>query len=212
MTDRAEAEIEQMRRKGDQLTDDSLASTRRMKQLVNESHTVGAETMVKLNEQAEQLNNIEDRLEDMDKDLQEAEKNLTQLERCCGLCLCCCGTTGNSFAKNNKALYKKAYGQEREQNGPIQQQPLAGDVSARGTGMAQGAFVEKITNDAREDEMDKNLGEVSNVLSTLKNMAVDMGNELERQNNQLDRINDKAESNDTRLGAAITQAKRIERK
>ena len=49
----------------------------------------------------------------------------------------------------------------------------------------------RITNDAREDEMENNMGEVAGMVSNLRNMAVDMGNEIESQNRQLDRINNK---------------------
>jgi hypothetical protein len=49
----------------------------------------------------------------------------------------------------------------------------------------------RITNDAREDEMEGNLQQVSTVIGTLKNMACDMGNEIENQNNQIDRIKGK---------------------
>ena len=49
----------------------------------------------------------------------------------------------------------------------------------------------RITNDAREDEMEQNVGEVSNMIGNLRNMAVDMGNEIEGQNRQVDRIHQK---------------------
>lgn len=52
-------------------------------------------------------------------------------------------------------------------------------------------FFCRITNDAREDEMEENLGQVSGMLGNLRNMAVDMGNEIGSQNRQLDRINQK---------------------
>ena len=39
--------------------------------------------------------------------------------------------------------------------------------------------------------MEQNMGEVSNMLGNLRNMAVDMGNEISSQNRQLDRINQK---------------------
>ena len=39
--------------------------------------------------------------------------------------------------------------------------------------------------------MEQNLGEVSGMLGNLRNMAVDMGNEISSQNRQLDRINQK---------------------
>ena len=46
-------------------------------------------------------------------------------------------------------------------------------------------------NDAREDEMEQNLGEVSGMIGNLRNMAVDMSTEIDSQNRQCDRINQK---------------------
>jgi len=50
-------------------------------------------------------------------------------------------------------------------------------------------FVCRITNDAREEEMEQNMGEVSNMLGNLRNMAVDMSNEIGGQTIQIERIN-----------------------
>lgn len=52
-------------------------------------------------------------------------------------------------------------------------------------------IVFRITNDAREDEMEDNMGQVSTMVGNLRNMALDMGSELENQNRQIDRINRK---------------------
>jgi hypothetical protein len=49
----------------------------------------------------------------------------------------------------------------------------------------------RITNDAREDEMEENLQQVSTMIGNLRNMACDMGNEIGNQNNQIDRIKGK---------------------
>ena len=49
----------------------------------------------------------------------------------------------------------------------------------------------KITNCAREDEMEDNMQQIGSVLGNLKAMASDMGNEIQSQNKQLDRINEK---------------------
>lgn len=52
-------------------------------------------------------------------------------------------------------------------------------------------FFNRITNDAREDEMDENMQQVSSIIGNLKNMAIDMGSEIDSQNLQVDRINKK---------------------
>lgn len=63
-------------------------------------------------------------------------------------------------------------------------------VHENGTGNSRG-MVQRITSDAREDEMDKNLCDVAQVVSNLRNMAIDMGNECTVQNQKLDRIIEK---------------------
>lgn len=52
-------------------------------------------------------------------------------------------------------------------------------------------YIGKITNDARENEMEENMGQVNTMIGNLRNMAIDMGSELENQNRQIDRINRK---------------------
>ena len=47
----------------------------------------------------------------------------------------------------------------------------------------------RITNDDREEEMEENMQQVSTMIGNLRNMATDMGTEVENQNRQLDRIN-----------------------
>ena len=39
--------------------------------------------------------------------------------------------------------------------------------------------------------MENNIGEVSGMIGNLRNMAIDMGNEISSQNKQIDRINQK---------------------
>lgn len=70
-----------------------------------------------------------------------------------------------------------------------------------GGGSGSGVFIagttlslftrDRITNDAREDEMEENMGQVNTMIGNLRNMALDMGSELENQNRQVDRINRK---------------------
>lgn len=52
----------------------------------------------------------------------------------------------------------------------------------------------RISKDAREGEMEENMTQVSTMIGNLRNMAIDMGSEIENQNRQLDRINAKVQS------------------
>ena len=69
-----------------------------------------------------------------------------------------------------------------------------------------GPYIQRINNDAREDEMEENMEQVSNMIGNLRNMANDMGGELENQNAQLERINLKAGSDITRVKMANDKA------
>lgn len=57
--------------------------------------------------------------------------------------------------------------------------------------------------------MDENLTQVGNILGNLKNMALDMGNEIDAQNKQIDRINVKADTNRDRIEQANIRAKKL---
>ena len=84
--------------------------------------------------------------------------------------------------------------------------PLAGDTSKivssqPGAGRSgnssvpdnapQGGYIQRINNDAREDEMEENMQAVGSILGNLKNMAQDMGDEIGKQNKDLERIGGK---------------------
>ena len=46
----------------------------------------------------------------------------------------------------------------------------------------------RITNDAREDEMEENMQQVGSSLGILKNMAEDLGQTIDGQNKQIEKI------------------------
>uniref|UniRef100_K7BFB3 Synaptosomal-associated protein 23 n=1 Tax=Pan troglodytes TaxID=9598 RepID=K7BFB3_PANTR len=67
----------------------------------------------------------------------------------------------------------------------------------------------RITNDAREDEMEENLTQVGSILGNLKDMALNIGNEIDAQNPQIKRITDKADTNRDRIDIANARAKKL---
>ena len=58
---------------------------------------------------------------------------------------------------------------------------------------SQGGYIQRINNDAREDEMEENMQAVGSILGNLKNMAQDMGDQIGKQNKDLERIQSKTE-------------------
>lgn len=67
----------------------------------------------------------------------------------------------------------------------------------------------RVTDDARENEMDENLEQVGGIIGNLRHMALDMGQEIDTQNRQIDRIMEKVwrTMEATRLMASCTEAK-----
>ncbi|CAO2613635.1 Synaptosomal-associated protein 23 [Lemmus lemmus] len=201
---------EEIQLKAHQVTDESLESTRRILGLAIEAQDAGIKTVTMLDEQGEQLNRIEEGMDQINKDMREAEKTLTELNKCCGLCVCPCNRTKNfESGKNYKATWGD--GGDNSPSSVVSKQPgwVTNGQPQQTTGTASGGYIKRITNDAREDEMEENLTQVGSILGNLKNMALDMGNEIDAQNLQIQRITEKADTNKDRIDIANTRAKKL---
>ena len=193
-------EIDQTRTQIDKKTDESLAATRRIKQIAVETERTGADALITLHEQGEQLDNVEENLEDIDSALKRTDRELTELEKCCGICRLP-GSRVKSYQKAKN--YKTAYGAKARKQEMVSNQP--GSYGATGnvvTSQPKGPIINRVTNDVREDEMDANLQDVNTLLDNMKNIAGDMGGELDRQNDQLGRLEKKMVANDEHIRVA----------
>ncbi|KAG5269707.1 hypothetical protein AALO_G00205150 [Alosa alosa] len=199
------SEMDELQRRANQVTDESLESTRNMKLLLEESKDAGIRTLVMLDEQGEQLERIEEGLDQINQDMREAEKNLTDLDKCCGLCSC-------EKLKDFEAsgAYKKVWG--NNQDGVVSSQPSSRVVDDREKMVMSGGYIRRVTNDAREDEMEENLAQVGSILGNLRSMAIDMGNEIDTQNVQIQRIQEKADVNESRISEANQRAHKLIKK
>lgn len=195
-------ELGELQFKANKTTDDSLESTRRMLQLCDESKEAGFRTLMGLDEQGEQLDKIEEDMDKINVDMREAEKNLTGMEKCCGICVFPCGK--NKEFKEDAGTWKSS-----DDGKVVNGQPARVVDNRSGPGVVTTSYVAKITNDAREDEMEENMNQVGNMIGNLRNMALDMGSEIVNQNSQLERINQKASSNETRITSANQRATKL---
>ncbi|KAL5285304.1 SNAP25 family protein [Megaselia abdita] len=194
-------ELEELQYKAHTVTDESLESTRRMLALCEESKEAGIRTLVALDDQGEQLDRIEEGMDQINADMREAEKNLSGMEKCCGICVLPCNKS-QSF-KEDDGTWKG-----NDDGKVVNNQPQR-VMDDRNGMMAQAGYIGRITNDAREDEMEENVGQVNTMIGNLRNMALDMGSELENQNRQVDRINRKGESNEARIAVANQRAHQL---
>merc|ERR1719150_1286609 len=99
---------------------------------------------------------------------------------------------------------------ETSKDGTVVQRQPGGAVASGNT--SGGPYIERITDDAREDEMEENMQAVGSVLSNLKEMSQAMGGEIERQNKQLDKISGKTDVADVNIGRANTRTEKILKK
>ncbi|XP_034475582.1 synaptosomal-associated protein 25 isoform X1 [Drosophila innubila] len=194
-------ELDELQIKAQGVADESLESTRRMLNLCEESAEVGMRSIVMLDEQGEQLDRIEEGMDQINADMREAEKNLSGMEKCCGICVLPCNKS-QSF-KEDDGTWKG-----NDDGKVVNNQPQR-VMDDRNGMMAQAGYIGRITNDAREDEMEDNMGQVNTMVGNLRNMALDMGSELENQNRQVDRINRKGESNEARIAVANQRAHQL---
>jgi len=185
-------ELEGLQLKCNTVTDESLESTRRMKNLCEDAKDSGIKTLVMLDDQGEQLEKFEKGMDSINADMKLAEQALKSMDLLCGI-----------FPK----FWKKSAGfKEDDAVWGNQMQGGGGAPPPPGVEIPNGAFIGKITNDAREEEMEENMEQVSAMIGNLRNMASDMNGELENQNQQLDRINLKASSDITRVKMANDKA------
>ncbi|TWW67204.1 Synaptosomal-associated protein 25-B [Takifugu flavidus] len=173
-------ELADLQTRADQIADESLESTRRMLALVEESKDAGIRTLVMLDEQGEQLDRVEEGMNKVNADLKEAEKDLNNIGQCCVLiCPCIKKIKGGGQAWGGN------------QDGVVNSQPGARVMDEREQMAISGGFIRRVTDDARENEMDENLEQVGGIIGNLRHMALDMGQEIDTQNRQIDRIMEK---------------------
>jgi synaptosomal-associated protein 25 len=144
--------------------------------------------------------------------LNEADKNLDDLEKCCGLCV-------PAWKKSKKPRTNGAFKQrplQTEVNQPTSRAAVVPSSHGR-MGAQQNEcppigerqYITRITNDAREDEMEQNLHQVEGMVGDLHTMATDMNQEIRTHNEILDRIEKKTDANQAQLNAAQKRAERI---
>uniref|UniRef100_A0AAQ5X141 Multifunctional fusion protein n=1 Tax=Amphiprion ocellaris TaxID=80972 RepID=A0AAQ5X141_AMPOC len=195
-------ELADLQTRADQIADESLESTRRMLALVEEVsptiHQLYFTALMPLSSPEQLDRRIEEGMDQINKDMKDAEKNLNNLGQFCGLCSCPCNKIkggGQAWGGN--------------QDGVVNSQPGARVVDEREQMAISGGFIRRVTDDARENEMDENLEQVGGIIGNLRHMALDMGQEIDTQNRQIDRIMEKADSNKTRIDEANQRATKM---
>nr|AAP06268.1 similar to GenBank Accession Number U85806 SNAP-25 homolog in Hirudo medicinalis [Schistosoma japonicum] len=199
------SELELLRMQMNAKTDETLESTRNMVRMCDESTKVGAQTLGNLESQGQQLRGIDSNMDTIREDLHEAQHNLDELEKCCGLCVLPWRKVKPDTRSPKYPSSRNGYPTGTSNNYSNPYQPRQG-LQQQQYQQQTGPFINRITNDDREDEMEQNLQQVSGMVSQLHTMATDMNQEITTHNQIIDRINQKAEVNQSELSYAQKKA------
>nr|XP_020461266.1 synaptosomal-associated protein 25-like isoform X1 [Monopterus albus] len=152
-----------------------------------------------------QLDRIDEGLDQIGSDMKEAVKNLTDLGKCCGLCSC---EKLKAIEKN--MVYKAVLGGASSQDGVVSSQPPSSRVADEREQMVMsGEYITRVTHDGREAEMEDNMNHISSIIGNVKSMAVDMGQAIDRQNDQIENIQSKVNINKARINTANKKANNL---
>lgn len=203
--------------------DRQLDSTMRALRSIQESESMGVATAEELLRQGEQLNNIERKTDEINQTMTVTQKHLNNIKSVFG------GIKNWWGAKKTSTAAKEPETKPNQLQETLEKhrsdQPVRRNPDTRGfyqedddldenfmKGARTQQYFKPVTHSAREEQLNENLGEISNGLTTLKGLALGLGDEIERQNNQLDRLGPKVGKANDRLEHQNKQMKTILRK
>lgn len=173
-------------------SDETLETTRRMREMCAEAKDAGMKTLIALDDQEEQIDKFEEAADGINADMKLAETALKAMD------MACWGLIPRFWIKDKGFKEDDAIWGE--------QKIVGAEAGPPATELREGAFVATILCDAREEEMEENMEQVSAMIGNIRNMSNDMNGALVRQNQTLDRINLKAGSDITRVKMANERA------
>jgi len=186
------SDLEKLQLTINEKSDETLETTRRMREMCAEAKDAGMKTLIALDDQEELIDKFEGAADGINQDMALAEKALKAMD------MACWGLIPRFWVKDK---------------GFKEDDAVWGDAKLVGAGapppateLRDGAFVATILCDAREEEMEENMEQVSAMIGNIRNMSNDMNTALVRQNQTLDRVNAKAGSDIIRVKMANERA------
>ncbi|KAH9272348.1 hypothetical protein BASA83_005441 [Batrachochytrium salamandrivorans] len=180
---------------------ESLSSTRRALQRLNETHATAQNNMGMMNQQSEQLHKIECRIDVAENQAKVNDAKVDHLKAVNRFFML--PSFGKGKAKRREAKLKK---QEEEGKPTSKHARPAGHTTASGAAQNGSRYdriyttPQGVDRDDVEEELDSNLNDISSGLSRLKMMGQAMNSELDSQTKQLNRIHDRTDSSRDYMG------------
>ena len=172
--------------------------------LVYDTEKVGQETAQELVRQRDQLNNVEEKLDSMNAMMRVSQKHLTSMKSFFG-------GFKNYFSKSqdtNVAVNRNVVQNNSNRPTTLLESPVTTQEYYRKPESKPESKPVSISQKI-DEQLEENLTELDFGLGRLKNLARDLGSEIDVQNQQIDRITTKAERSEDTLQYQNRQMKRI---
>lgn len=188
----------------------TLDSSARSISLLRDSEDIGIATAVELSRQREQLENTNRRLDDINTNLNYSQKHLNGIKSVFyGLKNYISGksdqTPPKSQASSNTRSLEASNSRLRDTidniSVPAGQNSFSSHPTARLRGLDGDNELGPVTDSQRVNKMlDDNLDEMVQSITRLKGLGMALGEEIEQQNSLVDKIQDKVEVADIKIG------------
>jgi hypothetical protein len=196
-----ELELRLTQQKIGQVENDSLESTRRALQTINETYDIGANTAAELVRQGEQLRSIDENLDDVEQNLKNTQRNIKKINR--GMLS---GFFADLLSKNDDVKSKKNKSKHDEQ--AKLNKSINNGINFNASYNNRKVEHSIITGSEREKEMNDNLDEISKGLSRLTAMASEMSYEIDKQAPVIDRIGNKVDRTHFKINTQNSEMRR----
>jgi hypothetical protein len=209
---------------------DSVKSTLKSLQMLDQAEQSGQNTLNKLGEQSHRINHTERQLDLADAHAEHAAEQAAKLKRVNGSMFGFDVDNPFTKGKREKSEMARVQAMQEEQRASREQmrvgnwetqqrinealkhgQKPPGYQSGKSSQNSRSKFQFEADDEdnALEDQLDNNLDLISNGLTRLNAMAVASGEEIRKQNVVLDRVSDKSETLDNRIVGTTHVLKKI---
>uniref|UniRef100_A0A183C6B5 t-SNARE coiled-coil homology domain-containing protein n=1 Tax=Globodera pallida TaxID=36090 RepID=A0A183C6B5_GLOPA len=199
----------------------SLDSTQRSRQQLGSSERLAESTASELLEQREKLERAEQNLDTIHQTTQHTQRSLNSLKSLFG------GLLRNKLSRAPKEVVNQSQQPQQQQTRPLHsklQTPTGagattttpssssgktGAAASQSLNASSRAYIEGTRWETMDNEIDNNLDSMSSQLNRLKTLGAALGDEVDDQNQMLDRIHKKTERNDGVIRSQEDQMRKL---
>lgn len=170
-----------------------LESQRRALTAIYESESSGFNTVEELSRQGEKLDNVEGKLDGMNSTLTQTQRNLNNIKSIFGGIKNWWGGGKPADPKKRPTSSQSAKGDIKTEKEPEKVQKDTRNHPHAAANKAKERIAQRHYDDPYERELNDNLGEMQTGVGRLRQLALDLGSEMDRQNKQIDRLQHKTD-------------------